>query len=199
MTAPRLRQRVDQQLAHVVSHHVRVQALTVLAERTASPKEIAALLGENLNVVNHHVKELAKMGMVEIVDEQPRRGATEHFYRAIIRPLLSSEEWDQLTIPERQRFSVWIVQLVLTDAAKSFCAGRFDARSNRHLSRVPLVVDEAGWREVTEIQNEALKAILQVQANSCERLAEQGGERFSATAAMLCFEMPDEAPSETQE
>ncbi len=182
--------RVDKQLAHVVAHHIRVQALTVLAERVASPKEIAATLDENLNVVSHHVKELKKMGLVEIVDEQPRRGATEHFYRAIIRPLLSSEEWEKLSVPERQRFSIWIVQLVLGDAAKSFSASLFDARTDRHLSRVPLVLDREGWDEVTEIQNEALKAILEAQARSDERRAESGEEGLSVSAAMLCFEMP---------
>lgn len=189
---------VDRQLAHVVSHHVRVQALTILAERIASPKEIAATLGENLNTVSHHVKVLREMGLVEIVDEQPRRGATEHFYRAITRPLLSSEEWDKLTVAERQRFSVWIVQLVLGDAAQSFNARLFDARSDRHLSRVPLVLDREGWDEVTEIQNKALKAILEAQAESAERLAKRGAQGFNATAAMMCFEVPASKPGEGQ-
>lgn len=182
---------LNKQLAHVVAHDVRVKALTVLDERTASPKEVAAVLRERLGTVGHHIRELVKLGLVELVEERPVRGAVEHFYRAITRPLLSTEEWDELDIPERQKFSIWIVQLILADAAKSFSAGTFDRRSTRHLSRIPMVVDEQGWKEVTDIHNQALHAILEVQAKCAERLATTHDEGMNMLAAMLSFEMPE--------
>ncbi len=182
---------IGKQLVHVVRHPVRVQALTILTERVASPKEIAEELLEPLGTVSHHVRELEKMELVELVDEKPRRGAVEHYFQARRRPWLSSEEWDELELDERQQFSIWILQLSLTDAAKALNAGLLDARADRHLSRIPLRLDEQGWREVTDLQNNALAAIVAAQEAATARLdGDDGGEVIYATASMNCFEGP---------
>jgi DNA-binding transcriptional ArsR family regulator len=181
---------VDDQLVHLVSHPVRVKALVVLVERTASPKEIAFELREKLSTVSHHIRELLKMELIELVKEERRRGAVEHFYRAVMRPIWSDEEWGELSLEERQRFSAWTMQLILTDAAEALSAGTFNARGDTHTSRTPLYVDEQGWKELGEIQNEALDAILQVQAASAERMVNGSEDGIHASASMLCIEMP---------
>ncbi len=187
----RQRKGVDETLVKVVAHPLRVQALSVLTERSASPKELAAELGAPVGNVSYHVRELEDVGLIELVDEKKRRGAVEHFYRAITRPMLSSAEWEKLSLAERHGFSAWIIQLLLADASQAMGAGSFDARSDRHLSRTPLLLDEEGWKELVEIQNEALKAVLQVQAASAERLTKADrGESFPAIASMTCFELP---------
>jgi DNA-binding transcriptional ArsR family regulator len=187
----RQRKGVEETLVKVVAHPLRVQALSVLTERPASPKELAAELGAPVGNVSYHVRELEDVGLIELVDEKKRRGAVEHFYRAIARPLLSADEWEQLSLDDRQGFSAWIIQLLLADASQALAAGTFDARSDRHLSRTPLLVDEEGWRELVEIQATALKAILEVQAASAERLTKaDGGEGIPAIAAVTFFEMP---------
>lgn len=187
----RQRKGVDETLVQAVAHPLRVQALSVLTERPASPKELAAELGSPVGNVSYHVRELEQVGLIELVDEKKRRGAVEHFYRAIARPLLSADEWEQLSLDDRQGFSAWIIQLLLADASQALAAGTFDARSNRHLSRTPLLVDEKGWRELVEIQAAALKAVLEVQAASAARLNTADGEEGIATiAAMTFFEMP---------
>lgn len=182
---------IDQQLVHLVSHPVRVKALVVLVERTASPKEISIELREKLSTVSHHIRELLKMDLIELVKEERRRGAVEHYYRAVMRPIWSDEEWSELSLEERQRFSAWTMQLILADAAEALDAGTFNARGDTHTSRTPLYVDEQGWRELGQIQNEALEAILQVQAASAERMVNENGEGIRASASMLCIEMPD--------
>jgi DNA-binding transcriptional ArsR family regulator len=191
--ASRTRQRktVDETLVKVVAHPLRVQALSVLTERPASPKELAAELGAPVGNVSYHVRELEAVGLIELVDEKKRRGAVEHFYRAIARPLLSADEWERLSLDDRQGFSAWIIQLLLADASQALAAGSFDARADRHLSRTPLLVDEEGWRELVEVQATALKAVLEVQAASAERLTKADDEEGIPTiAAMTFFEMP---------
>jgi DNA-binding transcriptional ArsR family regulator len=185
------RRSVDETLVKVVAHPLRVQALSILTERPASPKELAAELGSPVGNVSYHVRELEQVGLIELVDEKKRRGAVEHFYRAIARPPLSAEEWDQLSLEERQGFSTWIIQLLLVDASQALAAGTFDVRGDRHLSRTPLLVDEEGWRELVEIQAGALQAVLEVQAASAARMdAADGGEGIPTVAAMTFFEMP---------
>jgi DNA-binding transcriptional ArsR family regulator len=66
-----------------LANPLRVEALAIIAQGKASPKEIAAKLGEKLPSVSYHVKVLQGYGLIEQVDEVPRRGATEHFYRAV--------------------------------------------------------------------------------------------------------------------
>ena len=191
--ASRTRERkdVDETLVKVIAHPLRVQALSVLTERPASPKELSAELGAPVGNISYHVRELEQVGLIELVDEKKRRGAVEHFYRAIARPLLSAEEWERLSLDDRQGFSTWVIQLLLVDASRALAAGTFDARGDRHLSRTPLLVDEQGWHELVAIKASALEDVLEVQAASAARLsAADGEEGIPTVAAMTLFEMP---------
>ena len=66
----------------IAAHPVRLGAFLALQHMTASPKQLAARLAKPVQNVAYHVKLLHKVGAIELVDTQPRRGATEHFYRA---------------------------------------------------------------------------------------------------------------------
>lgn len=187
----RQRRSVDEALVKVVAHPLRVQALSILSERPASPKELSAELGSPVGNVSYHVRELEDLGLIELVEEKKRRGAVEHFYRAIARPPLSDGEWEKLSLDDRQGFSAWVIQLLLADASQALTAGTFDARSDRHLSRTPLLVDAEGWRELVEVHATALKGVIAAQAASAKRLARADGEEgIPAIAAMTLFEMP---------
>ncbi len=185
---------LDELLAQLVACINTVKVLTVLAEREASPKVIGDILGLKTPTVSHHVKKLVRLGVVELIREEDVGGVMQHTYRAIIRPLVSTEEWDKLSVAERQRFSIWIVQLILADAAKSFQANIFDARSNRHLSRTPIIADDQGLDEVASIQNKALKEVIETQAVIAGRMAREGTVGMNVMVAMMCFELP--GPSE---
>ena len=82
--------------------------LLVLGERISSPRALARELEEPLGRVSHHVRVLAALGAIELVDTVQRRGAVEHFYRAIIRPIFDDEAWAQIpmcasTLPPSSR------------------------------------------------------------------------------------------------
>ena len=193
MTADECQQEtsLDEQLALVISSEITIKVLVALVERAASPKEVADALRLKVPTVSHHVKKLERMGMVELVEEREIRGAVKHIYRAVIRPIVSEQEWEKLAIEERQRFSVWIVQMILVDAARSFDAQLFDARTNNHLSRTPMVVDEQGVAEIAEIQNQALNDIIEVASTSADRMVGSSETGIDFIAAMMCFELPE--------
>lgn len=69
--------------AKAMSHPLRAQLLALLADRVASPNELAAELKQPLTNVSYHVRQLAELHMIEQVDAQPRRGALEHYYTAV--------------------------------------------------------------------------------------------------------------------
>jgi DNA-binding transcriptional ArsR family regulator len=182
---------LDEQLGLVISNETTVKVLIYLVERAGSPKEIADALELNTPNVSHHVKKLLRLRLIELIEEKVVRGTIQHIYRAVVRPIMSDEEWEKLDVAEQQRYSIWIVQLILVDLTKSFAANLFDARANNHLSRTPLVVDELGVDEVAAIQKRALEETIQAEANSAERMVESGKRGINLIAAMMCFELPE--------
>jgi hypothetical protein len=187
--------RVDEQLFRLLHNPGQYAALAVLIERSASKSDVARELGVKLNKADYDVGELEKMGFVEAIDTERRRGMPTTIYRAVMRPVFSSEEWDKLGQDERERYVLWAHQLVLRDMVIAWRARTFQARAESHASRSPLRVDEQGWIRLNEIQDEALAAGREVEVESVERAREAGdeGKLINVRAAMFCFEMPSAA------
>ncbi len=78
---------IDQQLAKALSSELRAQALALISEGIASPKLIAAKLDLDLRNVAYHVRVLKRLGCIELVETEKRRGAVEHIYRVTERGL----------------------------------------------------------------------------------------------------------------
>lgn len=182
---------LEQQFGLLVSCLNTIKVLTVLAERVASPKEIGDIVGLSTPTASHHVKKLVGLDLVELIEERIVGGTVQHFYRAITRPLVNSEEWAKLGLDDKQKYSLWIMQLILTDAAKSFGAQLFDVHPQNHLSRTPMVVDEEGLGEVAAIQDRALTETIDSQARIAERMTRTGEAGINIIAAMMCFEIPE--------
>ncbi len=70
-------------LARSTAHPLRVSILEVLGMdggRVLSPSELSQELQIPLSNTNYHVTELAKAGLIELINQRQVRGATEHFY-----------------------------------------------------------------------------------------------------------------------
>lgn len=69
----------DEQLRAVASH-MRHRILRVLRDGPATITQVAARLGIAKGSSNHHIKVLAKAGLVRIVETRKVGGVTEHYY-----------------------------------------------------------------------------------------------------------------------
>src|SRR6201985_3480084 len=98
MATAATRRSPDATLGATVAHPLRCRCLTILADRVASPAEIARELGLEVSNVGYHVGALADAVLIEEVGQRPVRGAVEHFYRAVVRPITSSEDEEELSI-----------------------------------------------------------------------------------------------------
>jgi DNA-binding transcriptional ArsR family regulator len=176
-------------LVKALNHPVRVKALTILTERIASPKEISDEINVPLSNVSYHVRVLDELGLVEIMEEEPVRGSVAHFYKAVERPLIYNPDWEKLDSKVRSAFSGYVIETLMSDAARSLEAGLFDDRQDRHLTRTPLHLDEQGWKRVTAIQIKALNEILKEEAAAAARLGDSQ-EGINAVVGMACFEVP---------
>lgn len=66
-----------------LAHPIRVRALVEFGDDLLSPSELTELLGEpraSLPTVAHHVRGLARAGLIELAAVTPRRGAIRHSY-----------------------------------------------------------------------------------------------------------------------
>ena len=177
-------------LAAIVAHPTRVRCFMILAERTASPVEIAQEIGKDVGHVGYHVRKLQELDLIELVDERPVRGAVEHFYRAIERPILHEEEFAEQSVAEREVFTRYILQCHVTDVARAMDEHTFDARSNRWILRTPMVVDEEGFAELSALHAEIYERTLDIQARSDERRTGTEDEGIPTMSTTMFFETP---------
>jgi len=182
---------VDPRIAKALSHPMRARILMILNERVASPNEIADTIDERLPNVSYHVRALLELGTIELVDTAQRRGAIEHYYRAIVRPFFSDRDWKRLPRSGRQAISDSILQIVWEDVSESIKAGTFEARADRNLTHSRMVLDEQGWEEMTKLLNGVFGEVDKIEAGSRSRLKKAGnGAGIPTTFAQMHFESP---------
>jgi DNA-binding transcriptional ArsR family regulator len=188
---------VDSRLAKALAHPLRVQLLAALNEGVASPNELAKKLDEPLTNVSYHVRMLHDLGTIELVETEPRRGALEHYYRAIVRPFFADREWKRLPRNARGSISDAVLELVWDDTAEAIKSGIFDERENRHLSRTVLAVDDQGWDELNELLVDLVDRAMQIQADSATRSSKNGDETFNVNLVMMSHPTPSSAKDTT--
>jgi Bacterial regulatory protein, arsR family len=179
---------LDERITYVVKHPIRVEALAILNERTASTAEIAALMGVPVKRISHHIRDLFDTGCIEIVKSVQRRGAQEHYYRASLRPNISDAEWGKLSREARHEISGLVFQAIFAEGLGALRAGTLDSRTNRHMSWRVLNLDEDGWLELVKEKAESLEETEAIQARSYRRMVESGDKGFFAITAALAFE-----------
>ena len=70
----------------------------------------------------------------------------------------------------------------------------FDARADRHLTWMPMQLDERGWGEVIAALAATFADLDKIRLDSRDRLAGSGEAVIPATVAMLGFESPPAPP-----
>ncbi|HVX34245.1 MAG TPA: winged helix-turn-helix domain-containing protein [Solirubrobacterales bacterium] len=175
----------------VLAHPIRCRALTILADREASPVEIGRELGIGASHVAYHVRLLHEHGLIELTDETPRRGAIEHRYRAVSFAH-SDEEFAKLSEEERASFSRLIFCHAAAEASCAFSAGTYARRPDHHISHLPVQVDEEGWGELRDLYWNHLQEIQRIKREAGERLAEAGKKGTPVLTFNTFFELPEE-------
>lgn len=178
---------IDARLAKALAHPLRVRLLAALNEGVASPNELSEQVDEPLQNVSYHVRVLLSLGCIELVRTAQRRGAIEHFYRAVMRPFFSDSDWQQLPTSARHSISDMVLQMIWDDAARALKDGTFDDRDDRHLSRTPLMIDEAGWDELRGLLKELQERATEIQAESAERLEQSGDDGLWTRLVLMHF------------
>ena len=192
---------ISPQLAAAMSHPTRVQAMSVLLERTASPRQVAEAIDERLNNVTYHINQLRKLGCVELVRTERVRGGRvlERFYRATQRLYLDEDAWQTLNEKERLGLVGVSLRIISQDITAAMAAGTFFGTDNAHLCRTPMVVDPAGWREVTELLERTSEGLFEIEARVAERSSNGTPADIHTRVQMLQFRAPGPAAQKADE
>lgn len=177
-----------------MGHPVRFAILTALSEGVSSPVQLARKMGEPVGNVAYHTRILADLGAIELVDTAQRRGATEHFYRATIRPFFSDEDYALLPPAVRGQIVRPALKAIVDDVAAASSAGGFDGLQV-HVSRLPLDLDEQGVEELTELLSTTLESAIELQAASTNRRAAATDDAADGVHTELAILHFDRAPS----
>ena len=186
---------VDQRLVRAIAHPLRLRLLTIFNERVASPSDLAAELGEPIGNVSYHTRILARLGCVELVKTKQVRGAVEHYYRAVVRPVFSDDDWAELPLSIRKSLAGAVLTEIADDMSASANAGGFD-RDDVHLSRTVLTLDAKGWQELNDAMQEVAERALKIQTESAARLQADGASDSDAAALVLMLFEPS-APAKS--
>ena len=180
---------LNQKLLKAMAHPMRVQILDLMNEREWSPRELQIELDEGLSQVSYHVKVLRDFELIEGTKTEPRRGAVEHYYRAMERAFFPSGMARCIPKSAQRIIGNGILEKIDKDVGASLKSGKFYEREDWHASWTPLDLDGQGCQDAEELCDEFVKRYLALGGQTTQRRAngEGDGEHIWTTAAVLVF------------
>jgi DNA-binding transcriptional ArsR family regulator len=158
----------DPRLVKALAHPLRVSILSALANRTASPSQLAEELDVPLPNLSYHIRMLVQLDLLKLVKTRPRRGAIEHYYQAKGPVSVSDKAWGE--VPTLVKEAMVTAQLRRTgemvDAAAT--SGGFDDNS-AVLANSTLKLDDQAWKELSGKIQELYKHAEELQRQSEKR------------------------------
>jgi DNA-binding transcriptional ArsR family regulator len=184
----------DPRLVKALAHPLRVQILTVLEERVASPSDLAEELGAPLGNVSYHVRTLSELGLLKLVRRRTRRGAVEHYYRATGRATVSDKAWSQVPSVVRRSMTGVALEQVIEQALAAAGDGGFDG-DETSVTRHSVALDDAGARELSQALDRLHEEMDAIRERSAERIDSGAGEPRQLGLVTMLFEAAEAAPA----
>jgi hypothetical protein len=191
-------------ICNALKHPLRVRILEAVNEGPRSPSQFVeeGLIPKGsyktyqraLSLASYHFRELEKEGCLEVIESIPRRGAVEHVYRGLARVFVDDAEFEGMDPPTRRDLSRISLQGMIARADRAIAEDTFDARADRHLTWVPMQLDERGWKELIAALGSTFGELTRIREDARARIAASGDEVIPATVAMLGFESPPPPP-----
>jgi DNA-binding transcriptional ArsR family regulator len=178
---------IDPRLVKAISHPLRQRIVVRLNDREASPSDLATELGEPLGRVSYHVAALAKANAIELVRTVPRRGAVEHFYRALVRPWFSDTDWSRLAPSLRTTIHDQNLRRIWNDVTDAAPAGGFD-HPMASVAFSLLELDDEAMQTLSDAFHRLFERAFELQGEAAAR----GGATRRTELAVLHFERVNE-------
>jgi hypothetical protein len=181
------RPRLDRRIENSIKGEVRTDLLRILSERSATPRELAQMLGEDLGEVLGDVVELWADNCIEVVEDGVG-DAADRRYRTTPPFFVDDREARELSLADREELSATVLQAIVTESVGALRTGSLDSRPDIHLSWKPLRLDERGWREFMALLLRALKEAETIEEACKERLGLADEAGIEAVVALMGYE-----------
>ena len=179
---------LQERLHKALQSPLRTKLLALMNDREWSPREFSDELSEGLSQISYHVKVLKDYELIELTRTEPRRGAVEHFYRALHRAYIPPSLAKHIPKSGRAIIVADILEEIDKDVSASIGSGRFFARDDDHASWTPADLDEIGCGEANELADEYVERFLAIQGKSATRRANgESHEHIAISSALLVF------------
>ncbi len=181
---------LNSSLFKALAHPMRYRILMIAGEREVSPTELAEMLDETFQKVYPQVRALSagKEPLLELVETDTRKGGEQHFYRAIVRPVVDMEAWERLPLLAREATTAVNCGVIIGEIAASVEARRFDAHPNRTIVRRPLRLDSDGASKIEQAVIALDEACVEAERESAERATQDRDERVEMLSATFLFQ-----------
>ncbi|HET9593475.1 MAG TPA: TetR family transcriptional regulator [Solirubrobacterales bacterium] len=167
---------------------IKAKLITFLSHGPVSVGKLVEALPQPREQIEAQIAELEDAGVIEMVGEDAE-GDDRVFVTGW--PVLSTEEWQGRKQDAREQLSEEIGRAIKEEVEEAFAAGTFDARIDRFLVRLPMWLDEEGWRELAATLDRTLEACLAIQERTKRRLVEDAEvPGTSARVILASFETP---------
>lgn len=177
----------DPRYVKALAHPLRIRILALLEERDASPVQLAEHLDATLGTVAYHVRTLERLGLIEMVATHQRRGATEHVYAAREHPRISDQAWSAASPMAKHVMIASVLSQAGQYATQSATAGGFD-RTESHITRTALKLDEKGWVALSEATKKWLAQVQRIEEQTEKRTGKSIEETFDVGLVIMLFE-----------
>jgi hypothetical protein len=179
---------IDPRLIKGLAHPLRIQILGLLQTRTLSPKMMSDELRVPLEAIAYHVRTLAENDCLELVRKQPRRGATEHFYRAAPNSFVGSQDLRKVPRVVRGAISWSGLRSFFRRAVAAIDAGTMDDREDTVFTWRTITVDSQGWLDAVQALSDASTRLGDIHTESRLRLAESKSDGSRIVVGLAGFE-----------
>jgi DNA-binding transcriptional ArsR family regulator len=155
-------------LGKLLRHPLRQHVLFTYADSVSSPRDVADALGARLNLVSYHTQKLLDAGLLELVRIERKRGAHQHFYRAVVSGQIHDADWEKLPVRLRRVIVRRTIEDVFKEVADALPRGGMDSRHS-HVSRSPLTLDERGRAALASLLLATFERAVEIQEESRRR------------------------------
>lgn len=181
--------RLSREKLAILGSDIRLGIITNLLLRPASVAELAAELEVPVAKARYHLNRMRDVGLVELFGETGRRGVTENLFT--VDPRKNLMEPDEMVGLPRHRFDrpyTHLLKQMFRELAEAVEAGALRSRPEHAGVRLPLPLDERGWRESAAIYRQLIDEVLAVREASLSRLEASGETPIRAMGMILSSE-----------
>ncbi|MGN6588636.1 MAG: winged helix-turn-helix domain-containing protein [Solirubrobacterales bacterium] len=178
------KKRIAEVVSFALNHRIRLMILIVLNEGVYTPAKVAELIGEPLRTVSNHIRDLADLGAIELVDTVMRRNMPQRYYRTVKMPEYTEEDFEAMT--PQQRDITWglIIQSMAAELMAALWKGTLRRNNKTVLTWRWHNVDDQGELEIYDVLERAWERMWEIEGESVNRVAETKAKTRSILVAL---------------